>query len=121
MAQQVTDTAVNAHFALFGNKTSKVHVAQDHTVAQYLHVRPGMMRLLIVGTLLPNGYTKLSPLSRVNPKARVNPRLKASQVKPHSESPTYRAQLALQAFAATQSQLLQRTVQLANSIAMVSP
>ena len=58
-----------------------------------------------VGTL-PNGYTKSSPLPRVNPKPRVNLRLKVSQVKPHSESPTYRAQLALQAFVATQSQLL---------------
>ena len=45
--QQVTDTAVNAHFALLGNKTPKVYVAQEHAMAQYLHVRPGMMRLLM--------------------------------------------------------------------------
>ena len=51
---------------------------------------------MTVGTL-PNGYTKSSPLPRVNPKARVNPR------------PEYRAQLALQAHAATQCQLLQCT------------
>ena len=43
----VTDTVVNAHFVLLGNKTLKVYVAQEHAVAQYLHVRPGMMRLLM--------------------------------------------------------------------------
>ena len=41
------------------------------------------------------------PLPRVNPKIRVNPRLKVSQVKPRIESPTYKAQLAIQVFAAT--------------------
>jgi len=45
--RQVADTAVNAHFALLNNKTPKVHVAQEHAVTQYLHVRPGMMRLLM--------------------------------------------------------------------------
>ena len=38
---------MNAHFALLNNKTPKVHVAQEHAVTQYLHVRPGMMRLLM--------------------------------------------------------------------------
>ena len=45
--QQVVDTAVNAHFALLGNKTPNVHVAQEYDVAQYLCVCPGMMRLLM--------------------------------------------------------------------------
>mmetsp|Transcript_25254 Transcript_25254/g.45689 ORF Transcript_25254/g.45689 Transcript_25254/m.45689 type:complete len:133 (-) Transcript_25254:57-455(-) len=45
--RQVTDTAVNAHFALLRNKTPKVHVAEEHAVAQYLCLRPGMMRLLM--------------------------------------------------------------------------
>jgi hypothetical protein len=70
-------------------------------------VKPSALRGC-VGTL-PNGYTKSSPLPRVNPKVRVNPR------------PEYRAQLALQAHAATQCQLLNRTILLANRIAMVSP
>jgi hypothetical protein len=61
-----------------------------------------------VGTL-PNGYTKSSPSPMVNPKVRINHR------------PEYRAQLALQAHTATQYQLLRRTLQLTNSIAMVSP
>ena len=45
--RQVADAAVNAHFALLNNKTPKVHVAQEHAVTQYLHVHPGMMRLLM--------------------------------------------------------------------------
>jgi len=45
--RQVTDTAVNAHFALLRNKTPKVHVAEEHAVAQYMRLRPGMMRLLM--------------------------------------------------------------------------
>ena len=45
--RQVTDTAVNAHVALLRNKTPKVHVAEEHAVAQYMRLRPGMMRLLM--------------------------------------------------------------------------
>ena len=70
-------------------------------------IKPSALRGC-VGTLF-NGYINSSPLPRVNPKVRVNHR---------SE---YRAQLALQASTATQCQLLQRTIQPANSIAMVLP
>ena len=75
-----------------------------------------------VGTL-PDGYIKSSPLSRVNPRPRVNTRLKVSPKVPMDTSPTYRAQLALQAVTATQWQLISRTKHLAiaNRLVMVIP
>ena len=97
------------HFDVKHHREVRPWYLHEHNSPRILPraIKPSALRGC-VGTL-PNGYIKSSPLPRVNPKVRVNHR---------SE---YRAQLALQASTATQCQLLQRTIQLANSITMGSP
>ena len=46
-AQAVADEAVKCHHDLVDNKTPKTHVAQYHSVAQYLRLHPGLLRKLI--------------------------------------------------------------------------
>ena len=46
-AQTVADEAVECHHDLVDNKTPKTHVAQYHSVPQYLRLHPGLLRKLI--------------------------------------------------------------------------
>ena len=45
-AKDVAKRAVSLHVELLKNKTPKVHVAEDHAVAQYLRFSPGFVRLI---------------------------------------------------------------------------
>ena len=46
-AQTVADEAVECHHNLVGNKIPKTHVAQYHSVLQYIRLHPGLLRKLI--------------------------------------------------------------------------